>query len=691
MVTNKSKYVIYFIFLFFSGCYAFAGLGSSQTTIVADNLKNSSKTFSWPVPYNFTTGSIPFSVSGTFTQNNSRFFWDNTNFRLGIAMNVPTTYLDVGPSATSGLVANFGNGGTGVTNYLSLNQNRTFFGFDGSNAVLQGGASRGLRLNVNNNTFGLGSALAITTAGDTGIGNTSPGARLHVTGSTAATGVLRLTGAASQSGDYLSIQDSSSNVLARMTSTGAMTIGQSTDSGARLTLVGGTGGSALITLSRPGTGSAFSWSLAGSGLAFNDDTSGAVTTNIFGDGSQNQLFIGQRAKGTSEARTHLLSAQTYSSSVGSNVAGSNFFIAAAGGTGNAATPNMQFQTADATTSGSTAQSRTTKMTLSGLGNLSITPNTAIETSGSTSALSIAKTYNQSSGNAANTDLLINRTETAVGSGNQLLIDAQVAGSSKFAVTNTGAISLSGSVGTAGQYLQSNGSSAPSWAAATPGFNYNAVTTTYAASISDYVHCTSGTFTVTLPTAVGNAAKSIYILNTGSGIVTVATTSSQTVGGLSSASKGLQLASVGDILQVTSDGANWQITNYGIEVSASYWLSANQTTSAQINFDSKEWDTQTNVVTGVGSWKFTAPIYGTYSIAGYHITSGSHVKIWKNGVSYKIVASSNSGTPTRATPANGIRLSAGDYIDFRPNTSTTITGGTLDSPDTANIFIQRVGN
>lgn len=51
-------------------------------------------------------------------------------------------------------------------------------------------------------------------------------------------------------------------------------------------------------------------------------------------------------------------------------------------------------------------------------------------------LKIAPTYNQT-GTAAATDLLINRTETSVGSGAQLLIDAQVGGTSKFSVSNTG--------------------------------------------------------------------------------------------------------------------------------------------------------------------------------------------------------------------------------------------------------------
>ena len=58
---------------------------------------------------------------------------------------------------------------------------------------------------------------------------------------------------------------------------------------------------------------------------------------------------------------------------------------------------------------------------------------------------INPTYNQTL-TAAATDLLINRTETVVGSGAQLLIDAQVGGVSKFKVSNTGNATAVGLLG-----------------------------------------------------------------------------------------------------------------------------------------------------------------------------------------------------------------------------------------------------
>lgn len=64
-------------------------------------------------------------------------------------------------------------------------------------------------------------------------------------------------------------------------------------------------------------------------------------------------------------------------------------------------------------------------------------------SGTSIFAQIAPTYNQS-GTAAATDLLVNRTETVVGSGTQALLDLQVGGISKFRVHSSGQVdALSG--------------------------------------------------------------------------------------------------------------------------------------------------------------------------------------------------------------------------------------------------------
>ena len=81
----------------------------------------------------------------------------------------------------------------------------------------------------------------------------------------------------------------------------------------------------------------------------------------------------------------------------------------------------------------------------------------IKSSGSQAFVSLAPIYNQT-GTTANTDLLINRDESlGVGSGTQLLIDAQVGGASKFKVANTGAMT-SGLAGSSATYTLSAPSS-----------------------------------------------------------------------------------------------------------------------------------------------------------------------------------------------------------------------------------------
>ena len=87
--------------------------------------------------------------------------------------------------------------------------------------------------------------------------------------------------------------------------------------------------------------------------------------------------------------------------------------------------------------------------------------------------------------------------------------------------------------------------------------YVAVSGTYAILATDWmVNCTSGTFTVTLLTAVGRAGQIFTIKNSGTGTITIATTSSQTIDGGASASIILNQYQA---LSVMSDGANWIIT------------------------------------------------------------------------------------------------------------------------------------
>lgn len=86
--------------------------------------------------------------------------------------------------------------------------------------------------------------------------------------------------------------------------------------------------------------------------------------------------------------------------------------------------------------------------------------------------------------------------------------------------------------------------------------YVAATTTYPITASDYtIECTSGTFTATLPTAVGITGRMYFITNSGAGTITVATTSSQTFVNVVTTPTTLPLATLTGVV-VQSNGANW---------------------------------------------------------------------------------------------------------------------------------------
>ena len=87
------------------------------------------------------------------------------------------------------------------------------------------------------------------------------------------------------------------------------------------------------------------------------------------------------------------------------------------------------------------------------------------------------------------------------------------------------------------------------------YPYKAVTTTYTIGVDDQmIDCTSGTFNVTLPTAVSITGKLYTVKNSGTGTITINTTSSQTIDG--SLTKALlQYQS----LNIESNGTNWIVT------------------------------------------------------------------------------------------------------------------------------------
>jgi hypothetical protein len=82
--------------------------------------------------------------------------------------------------------------------------------------------------------------------------------------------------------------------------------------------------------------------------------------------------------------------------------------------------------------------------------------------------------------------------------------------------------------------------------------YKAITTAYTIGTADYqIEATSGTFDITLPTAVGIQGRVYSVKNSGTGSITLATTSAQTIDGATTKA----LAQYTNV-RVMSNGTNW---------------------------------------------------------------------------------------------------------------------------------------
>jgi len=112
------------------------------------------------------------------------------------------------------------------------------------------------------------------------------------------------------------------------------------------------------------------------------------------------------------------------------------------------------------------------------------------------------------------------------------------------------------------------------------------------------------------------------------------------------------------------------------VAAKYYVGTTNSPGANlpINFDSKLTDTHNAVTTG-SSWRFTAPVPGTYCVAVHtqqDTATAYGVRVYKNATLTEILYYSASGGATYSG-STLIDLVAGDYIDIRPDAAGGIRG------------------
>jgi hypothetical protein len=118
-----------------------------------------------------TTGSVGFiGASGALLQDNANFFWDDTNNRLGLGTNAPTTALDV-----------FGSGIIGRLNGTSTNNAYLGFSSAGTNKWSVGNVQSDHRFRIFSeaNTSEL---ISVLQTGEFGIGIANPTTKLHIDG-----------------------------------------------------------------------------------------------------------------------------------------------------------------------------------------------------------------------------------------------------------------------------------------------------------------------------------------------------------------------------------------------------------------------------------------------------------------------------------------------------------------------------
>lgn len=457
------------------------GTGTASLNLANTNTWTGQQTFSTSAPIfsTMTQGSALFAgASGTLSQDNIRYFYDSTNHRLSLGSAVPANTLSVTPvQYNTGTASQSGTTVTGSgTTFTSAMIGSLFTYANGVSSGLITAVGGTTSLTVTTSQTVSSQAFAISfvglqvnaTAGFVGVGTTAPINNLDVNGgagtcSIAATGGVGLSSGGG--GGYFNASGFQ-EVWFSMNC-------RSNSSGQRIMRFGMQGNGAL--------GNNFALQL------LNDAGSSIVSSPLrlasnLADGfiAAKNLSVGHGAFGLGTlVPSGTLSVTPNQYSTGSATQ-SGTTITGSGTTWTSAMIGSQFVFIDGNTGGVnagtiTAVGSTTSLTVTvsqtraggsayvisytglqvkdsngfvGIGLIAPTTllhvsGTDIQTSGTGAAgFSVTPTYNQASGSAANTDLLINRTETAVGSGTQLLVDAKVGGSSKFSVDNNGNLILS---------------------------------------------------------------------------------------------------------------------------------------------------------------------------------------------------------------------------------------------------------
>ena len=208
------------------------------------------------------------------------------------------------------------------------------------------------------------------------------------------------------------------------------------------------------------------------------------------------------------------------------------------------------------------------------------------------------------------------------------------------------------------------------------------TANYSAVAGDLVNATANSFNVTIPVAASNVSATIGIVNSGTGIITLVRSGSDTIGlATSQTLKNSGTSAVqGDAMILNSDGvSNWTIVS---QVKGLFRCSAYNSTTQSVNdsaqtaltFDTEDYDVGAMHSTSVNTSRMTIPTGGTglYLVTAntsYAANAGSDrlITIYKNGSAWRKGPMFTPFNGTSAQTGLGVtafmQLSAADYIEI----------------------------
>ena len=166
------------------------------------------------------------------------------------------------------------------------------------------------------------------------------------------------------------------------------------------------------------------------------------------------------------------------------------------------------------------------------------------------------TYDANEDNLVDDADKVDGADAGTAANNVFKIPADIAQGDIFYVDGTGNIARL-PAGTAGQFLQTQGSGAnPQWATAPGGWTVTKVTANYTASDGEIVlvDASGGAVTVTLPTPSSGARVRVKKIDASTNTVTVSPSGTETIDGASSHSISQQY----ETYEYVSDGTDWYV-------------------------------------------------------------------------------------------------------------------------------------